>query len=72
VDVPETAMADRPDRLEDCPVRDVGPDRDRRVEAEQEHKDRRQEGPAAHARHPHERSYEETGEDQLPRHGALG
>jgi hypothetical protein len=65
-------MAYRTDGLEDRPVRDVGADRDCRVEAKQEDKDRRQQGPAAHARHPDECSHKEPGEDELPRHGALG
>ena len=50
----EHPVAHRPERLEDRPVEDVGPDRDLGVEAEEQDQDRRHQAAAAHPGHPDE------------------
>jgi hypothetical protein len=72
VHVPESAVADRSDGLEDRPVRDVGADRDRGAEAEQEHEDRSHERPSSHPDHSDHRAHEQSREDELPARAALG
>ena len=62
VDVPELAMPDGAERLEDRAVEDVRADRDRRLEAEDEDQHRRHQRAAAHAGHPDEKADQETGE----------
>ena len=66
----ELPVPDRPDRLEDRTVEDVRPHRERRLEPEDDHQDRRHQRAAAHPGHPDERADQQTGEDELPGHGA--
>ena len=58
------------DGLERRAVRDVGADRRRRRDAEEEDEDGRHERPAAHARHPDEQAREEPDDGELPVHAA--
>jgi hypothetical protein len=53
-------MPDGAERLEDRPVEDVGADRDRRVELEEEDEHRRHQGAAAHPGHADEDSDQEA------------
>jgi len=64
----EPPVPDGAEGLEDRAVQDVGPDRVRRLEAEDDHEDRRHQRAAAHAGHADQRSDQETGEDELPGH----
>ena len=60
--VAQPPVLDRPERLEDGAVDDVGADRDRRLEAEDEDEQRRHQRAAAHAGHADEQADQEAGE----------
>ena len=62
VDVPELAVPRGAERLEDRAVEDVGADRHRRLEAEDEDQHRRHQRAATHAGHPDEQADQQTGE----------
>ena len=63
-------MPHRAERLEDGAVEDVGADRVRRLEAEDDHEDRRHQRAAAHAGQPDDRAEQQPGERELPGHDA--
>src|SRR5437763_9433246 len=67
---PELVVARAADGLEDRAVQDVGADRGRRVEAEDEDEDRRHERAAAHAGHADAHADGEAREDELPGHSS--
>ena len=52
------------ERLEDCAVENVRPDRRRGVEVEEEDQDRRHQGAAAHPGHPDEQPGDEAGDGE--------
>jgi hypothetical protein len=66
---PSRAVANCAERLEDRTVEDVRADRERRLEAEEEHEDGRQQRAAAHSGEANEDPDEEPGEGELPGHG---
>jgi hypothetical protein len=63
---PELPVPRRAERLEDGAVEDVGADRDRRLEAEDEDQHRRHQRAAAHARHADEQTDEKAREGKFP------
>ena len=62
MDVTEPAVLHRAERLEDRAVDDVGSDRDRRLEAEDEHEQWRHQRAAAHPGHPDQQPDQKAGE----------
>ncbi len=62
VHVADPPVLGRPEGLEDRPVDDVGADRDRRLEAEDEDEQRRHQRAAAHAGRPDEQADQQAGE----------
>jgi len=68
LDVAEPAVPDRADGLEDRAMGDVGADRHRRAEAEQDDEDRGHQWPATHPGHADEGADEQPCEYELPAH----
>src|SRR5439155_22233331 len=66
----EPTVPDRAERLEDRAVQDVGADRVRRLEAEDDDEDRRHQRAAAHPGEPDERADQQARERELPGHRA--
>ena len=62
MDVPELTVPAGAERLDDRAVEDVGADRHRRLEAEDENQHRRHQRAATHAGHPDEEADQEPGE----------
>ena len=68
--VPHPPVLHRADGLEDRAVGDVGADRGRRRDAEQEDEDRRHQRAAAHPGHPDEEADQEPDDGELPVHSS--
>ena len=62
MDMPELPVPGGAERLEDSAVEDVGTDRHRRLEAEDEDQHRRHQRAATHAGHADEQADQQTGE----------
>src|SRR5580765_7027037 len=64
----ELPVPHRAEALEDRAVENVGADRERRLEAEEDDQDRRQQRAAAHPRQAYKQTDQETAERELPGH----